>query len=299
MPAAWGPYIRERFPVGPTALLVGLMAFLGAGAGAEAAGGPLTFWPTVPLATLAIVGAFFVLRVFDEHKDADRDKEAHPERVLSRGLITLPDLAKAGALVALISLGLAGALGLHAIAWMAAALVFAVLMRFEFFVGDFLRDHIVLYAITHNPVVALLMMVPVASAAGGTTFARPALLWLLLASLTSLTLEVGRKFRAPHDERPTADTYTQALGIKQATALYIGVVACVVAAATITLGQGRALLWVVDFAAAGAAGAALSFAGKPSTAGGKQLELATALLVLVTYGVLIADVVSRQGFAWA
>ncbi len=297
--AAWGPFIRERFPAAATTLLVGLMALASAGVAAEVAGGPVVFWPVIPVATVAIVGAFFVLRVFDEHKDFDRDREAHPNRVLSRGLITLADLARAGVGVAVVSLGLSAWLGLHAALWMVAALVFATLMRFEFFIGDWLRDHIIVYAVTHNPVVALLMMVPVAGALGTTVFAEPIVHWLVIASLTTLALEVGRKFRAPGDERPTQDTYTQALGIKQATTLYIVIVGLVLAVMTVTVGVAKPYMIAVDFAAAGAAGAALSFARSPTAGGAKQVELATALLVLLSYGVLIGDLIARRGFAWS
>lgn len=221
---AFRAYLDERFPVGAYLILVGAMVAATQSAASWATRAPLAFWPTLPLGILSVLLGFFVLRVFDEHKDWVRDRVAHPDRVLSRGLITLKTLARAGVIAALVSVVSAFAMGTDAGLWMVAALCFSVLMRFEFFASEWLRDHIVVYAITHNPVVALLMMVPLAGAAGSSPIGSgDVLVWLGLASVTSLGFEVGRKLRAPESEKPMQDTYTQSLGIPRAVALTVGI----------------------------------------------------------------------------
>mgnify|MGYP001576076275 CR=1 FL=1 len=294
---AWGPYLAERFPVPVYLVLVSAMTLAALSAAAVATGAVLVVWPVTPIATLAILLGFFVLRVFDEHKDSGKDALAHPARVLSRGLITLSHLAAAGWGAAAVSVALAGTLGLHAALWMAASLGFAVLMRYEFFVGTWLQKHLVLYALTHNPVVALLMMVPVAGVLQGTAFPNEVLLWLAIASVSSLGAEVGRKLRAPADENPNQDTYTQALGVVPAslfvTAVHLGTGALALGS-VMSLGPRLA----IGIATSVATIATLRFGRAPSSRGAKIAEAGAMLLAFVVYVSMIVDVSLRFGIAW-
>ncbi len=294
---AFRAYLAERFPVGAYLILVGAMVAATLSAASWATHLPVAFWPTLPLGITSVLLGFFVLRVFDEHKDWDRDRIAHPDRVLSRGLITLPTLARAGVVAAVVSVLSAFAMGLHAGLWMVAALGFAVLMRYEFFASEWLRDHIVIYAITHNPVVALLMMVPLAGAAGFSPIGDSGVLvWLGLASVTSLGFEVGRKLRAPENEKPMQDTYTQSLGIPPAVtltvAIHIGSVllALLLLKSPWTQGVGAALgVWAVT--------TALAFQKSPTPKRAKGVELGATLLALGIYIVVVVDAALEFGLS--
>lgn len=297
MPNVWRQYLAERFPLGAYVVLISAMTFAAVGVAAASIAAPVPIWPILPASTLATLALFFLLRVFDEHKDFASDRIAHPQRVLSRGLVTLAQLARVGVVMAVLSVGLGFALGLHAGLWMLAALGFAVLMRYEFFVGAWLREHLVLYALTHNPVVALLMMVPVAAVLGTTRLSDPVLFWLLAASATSLGFEVGRKLRTPEDEKPIQDTYTQALGIPRAAALLV-LVETVVVFATARLVPSQMGQAVVASAFVFALMTAVNFRRTPTRKSAKLAEGGATILALTAYIVIGVDAVLRLGVVW-
>lgn len=206
-------YVVERFPPVAYGLLVGLFFGSSVLVAHALGGGEWTGWAGAAV----VLAVFFHLRVFDEHKDFDSDVAAYPERVLSRGDVTLKDLKIAGGVAIATEIGVAGLLGPKvAIAW-GATFVFTLLMAKEFFVGEWLSKRLVLYAITHNPVVAGLAVVGWActDAAWHPAF----LAYVAMVSLGSLGFEVGRKFRMPGEEIPGVDSYTSVLGRKKALLL--------------------------------------------------------------------------------
>jgi 4-hydroxybenzoate polyprenyltransferase len=298
-------YLAERFPLGPYALLIGaLVAAVAAAAGAG--GGPVALSPRHLLAFAVVLLAFFHLRVFDEHKDAAADRLAHPERLLSRGIVTLRELALAGAVALCLQAALAALLGWAALAWWAAAVGWTGLMRVEFFAPAWLRRHIVVYALTHNPVVGLLVLFVAAAHAGGAAPGAPLapgpLVFVALATLSSLGFEVGRKLRAPADERPGQDTYTAALGVGRAAALLVALeilTAAWAVAAALVLDTSRAFAVGAPLVCALPAALALRFARRPTAAAAKALDGAASGAALLLYLGLAADVLVSQGVAWS
>ena len=201
-------YLQERFP--PIAYGVLVALFFGS---AVLVANALAGDPRVgghPAGAFVVFLVFFHLRVFDEHKDFDGDLKAYPDRVLSRGLITLKDLKILGALALLAELGLSAWIGPRALIAWALTLVFTLLMAKEFFVGAWLQKRLVLYAITHNPVVALLAVFCWACTEADWSWAF--LAYVAMVSIGSLAFEVGRKFRLPSEEVPGVESYTSALG---------------------------------------------------------------------------------------
>lgn len=297
-------YLGERFPLPAYTVLIGALV-AGAVATAEGAAGgaaPLAVgWRHLGAFATALL-LFFHLRVFDEFKDFAADQLAHPERLLSRGVITLRALGWAGVVVLALQLGINVGLGLWALAWWGAAVAFSVLMRFEFFVGDWLRRHLVAYALLHNPIVAWLMLYVDAVHRGTRPFSPLALGFVAVASFTSLGFEVGRKLRAPADERPGQDTYTAALGTRTASALLGATMLAGGAAAAATAHLCGAHVGTV----AGLVGATVaslvpvvSFARRPDARGAKRAELASTLVALVLYGLPVVDIVLRRGVTWS
>jgi hypothetical protein len=214
-PRRVGAWLVERFPPGPYTVLVAL--FWGSavlvvrrlcGAG-----------DLVPTAGLVVLLAFLHLRILDEYKDYAVDRRSYPNRVLSRGIVTLGLLGRVLLVVITLEAILAFALGTRAfVAWV-VAFAFSVAMRFEFGVGDRLRDSLVVYAVTHNPIVALLAVF-VWAATGAPWDGR--LGWFLaMVSFGSLGFELGRKIRLPHEEHAGVDSYTTDLGQSLARALLI------------------------------------------------------------------------------
>jgi len=208
--------MQERFPPGVYTLLVGL--FWGA---ATLVARGLTAEGRVAPAAAVVTWLFFLhLRILDEHKDYEDDLRAFPDRLLSRGVVTLGLLRRveAGALGA--SVLLAATLGLPALLAWGATLAFSVAMRFEFGVGRWLREHLVVYALTHNPVVAGLAVF--LYLATGARWEWADLWFVAVASLGSLAFELGRKIRLPEEEYAGVPSYTTELGQAGARALLGG-----------------------------------------------------------------------------
>ena len=214
-------YLAERFPVLSYAVLVAL--FTGAGSLAAVRLGGGTSRPAVALVVLL---AFFHLRVFDEHKDHARDAVTHPERLLSRGVVTLAHLRRWGNLAILIEAATCAWIGVPALLVWLATFAFTVAMRFEFGIGERLNRSLLLYAVTHNPVVALLALLVHAST--GAAWDARYLFFVGAASLGSLAFEIARKTRLPDEEVPGVDSYSSVYGRRVAGALVSG---CVSAAA--------------------------------------------------------------------
>lgn len=291
-------YLAERFPVPAYLILIGAMVL---GAAAAAAAGtaepvPVTWRQAIIVFTLLL--GFFVLRVFDEHKDYDKDLIAHPGRVLSRGLVTLDQLKRYGVAAFVLQLALNVALGWQALVWILVYAAFSVAMRYEFGVGDWLNRHIVIYAISHNPIVALMMVYAIVAGVGELPAATPVWLYLGVATLTSLGFEVGRKVRAPQDEKEGQDTYTDVLGPAGAALLMSVLVVGGLAVAVPLLDA----LWAVITLCVTAMLALVLIAGfgqSPTPKGAKQVELGSTLFALVTYIVVFADIAAQRGISWS
>ncbi len=211
-------YLGERFPPGPYTVLVALFHGAASLAAVRLGGGDVRWW-----AGIVVWLAFFHLRVFDEHKDYDKDLIAHPERLLSRGVVTLRMLKWWGGLAIVGESAIALAIGGHAFAWWAAMFAFTVAMRFEFGVGRWLNEHIVTYALTHNPAVGLLAMFSWAST--GAKWHRDFGIFVLAVSLGSVALEIGRKTRLPAEELPTVPSYSSVHGRRLAGSMVFAAVA--------------------------------------------------------------------------
>jgi 4-hydroxybenzoate polyprenyltransferase len=231
---------------------------------------------------------FLWLRILDEHKDASTDRLFRPELPVPRGLISLAELrgigaaALAGALLwnALAAPALLGPLGLAGV-WIA-------LMTREFFVPEWLRPRPTAYLITHMLVMPLidayttgLDWLPVAASPS------PGLAWFLIVTfLNGCLLEVGRKIRAPEQEREGVDTYSQAWGLRAAPVIWslilIGSAVSLIAAGSFT---GTAA-WLAGLALPGTAmgcTAAAAFTRRPTPQTANRIDTAAGLWTLASY----------------
>ena len=295
--SAFPKYLAERFPVGPYSVLIAAMLAGITAASCDGAGRPLTFGVAQLAAFLTLLLGFFHLRVFDEHKDYDKDLVAHPDRVLSRGLITLRELRVAGGVAIALEFGLNAPFGFAALGWVTAFVLFSVAMRYEFGVGAWLNRHLVVYALTHNPIVAL-MMLYAASVSSGALTSGPVLGFVGVATFTSLGFEVGRKLRAPDDEKTGQDTYTAALGIPGAVFLLIVVLWGAGGAATFV----AQTLWgrsIVSVAGLFGIVTAVMFASQQTRKAAKLAETGSTLAALIMYVTIAADVAARRGILWS
>ncbi len=297
-------WMRERFPARnavffavfyATALLIGRASV--------ETNGPMVLSVRDIAGFVAVWCFFLMLRVFDEHKDFEADAIAHPQRVLQRGLITLRDLRLVGAVAIALQLGVSvwldAGIGVVTLWWL-AAVVWSVLMAREFFVRAWLRTHLVIYALTHIVVMAILAMWIASMGAPRAVSAPAPWAFAMLSLFAGLAFEVARKIRAPEQEHPMADSYTQALGIAPAAGMLLGVVLGAAAAAMwlvvmISGGVGRVAAATLVVAVGVAALAIIGFRSRPTPASAKRSESAVGVAALATHLVVIVTLVAAHG----
>ena len=150
----------------------------------------------------------------------------------SRGLIRLHELGGLGVL-ATVQLGLA--LWLTPVLALLLALNWAyfVLMSKEFFVGDWLKAHPIIYLLSHMVIMPLVDFYATACdwlpAGAGPP---PGLEWFVAVSYSNgVVIELGRKIRSPADEETGVNTYgAPSGGPRVAVAVWLGVLLLTAAA---------------------------------------------------------------------
>jgi 4-hydroxybenzoate polyprenyltransferase len=283
-------YQQERFPLAVYAPLTAVFTFSAAAYSRLVRGEPgFIDWGLFAVGALTALVFFFVLRVLDEHKDAETDRRWRPELPVPRGVISLAELRgiAVGAVAAALVLNALVAPVMLLPCLLVAG--FAALMTREFFVGEWLRARPAAYLVSHMAIMPLidgyttgLDWLAAGKPPGGVG------LWLFLVAtfLNGTVLEIGRKIRAPEDEREGVDTYTRVWGVRAAPAVWLGVL--LAAAVTIWLAAGHvggravtAGVIAALFLAAALPG--LLFLQGPGRRRAKLVETASGLWLLATY----------------
>jgi hypothetical protein len=298
---AWA---NERFPLANGVLILVIYTAALLCGRALTTVGPLSVSASDLAGFFAVWAYFLMLRVFDEHKDYARDLANHPQRVLQSGLITLRHLKLLGLASVVVQVAATliagGGIG-PALGWWALTMAYSLLMLKEFFVGDWLEQRLVLYAFSHllSMPLAFLWLAQIGAGDRGL----PAGVgWLALAGgLVAAGIEVGRKLKAPADEREGVDSYTRVLGVHGAPALSTALVAGAAAAACAALSAAG------ELSAAGVAGlavavvpavlVALRFAREPSPAHAEQAEAGVGVAMLLVMLVLVIALLAGRGVA--
>jgi 4-hydroxybenzoate polyprenyltransferase len=295
-------YLQERFPlVGNGLLIVSYYSsnqFL-----AE-----VLTWPDRPaaysgasiLGALTMLGLFFHLRVFDEHKDYEDDCRHYPERVLQRGLVTLRHLKILGAAAILLEWTLSAGRGPAAFVAVLAAQAFSVLMLKEFFLRDWLRRHFLLYATSHMAIMPLFAAVVYSFATGRYPWQAPGWFWVyaMVGFFVTFNWEVSRKIRSPEEERDGVDSYTKIFGTFGAAylVLLIRVIdTALVAAVGWHLGLSR---WFYVFLVALFAVCLVGFfqyRRHPSPRTAKRMEIYAGMYIIAFDLALAVELVRRNG----
>ena len=171
-------------------------------------------WFTL-LGMISLFCLFLHLRVFDEHKDYADDCRFYPDRILSRGLITLRHLKILGGTAIAAEFIVAGLRGAQAVVAVIVTFLFSWIMLHEFFVRHWLRTHFIVYAIAH-----MLIMPFMAATVFSFTMRRPFweapfLFWVYAIAdfLAFSNWEISRKIRMPEDEIEGLASYSKELGL--------------------------------------------------------------------------------------
>lgn len=240
----WLIYQRERFPFAQYGVMALAFSYSGLclSIALRSASG-LPDFKSVLVASVTTFLFFFQLRVADEFKDHADDCKYQPERPVPRGLITLPELAIAGAMAAAAQIGFTLWLDVALLPLLLAAWCYFALMSVEFFMKDFLRSRPVLYLVSHMPILLFIDAYITACdwlVKGGTAPTR-LVLFLAISFLNGTIVEIGRKLRAPSDERVGVETYTALWGTKPAITGWLAVIVASGALATVIGGDTGAL----------------------------------------------------------
>jgi len=209
----WLQFLRERHE--PLSLSMMVLAFFAANVGIAwlPSSESVIPWGRLGAGYVLIWLCFLHMRLFDEVKDYAVDREFHPERPLARGLIGLPEFGTATLLCLLSELAIAANLGWGVFSAYVCFLAFTLLMRMEFFVGDWLRPRLELYAITHTFSAALLGVQIQAVATGQPpVLAEGSFLIFALGNWFVFNVfEFGRKTLGREEERDGVDSYSARL----------------------------------------------------------------------------------------
>ena len=299
MPRRLLAYAGERFPLAAYIPMILLAAAAAIGYSRVARGAP-AFAPlgVFLTASFTLLAAFFGLRVADEHKDADVDRRSRPELPVPRGLVTLRELRIAASILGVVAVAVNVALAPRLLLPLAAIALWLTLMTREFFAREWLRGQPVMYLASHMVIMPLLLLYATATDWMAAGAAAPRSLWLFLAAsyATGLVLEIGRKIRAPGEERPGVETYTGSWGTTRAVSAWLASVAASAALIAATAMAVRATWTPIAAALLAVAVAiiALRFVrADPAERKGKQIELASAVWTLGAYALLALPWIER------
>ncbi|WP_159587361.1 UbiA family prenyltransferase [Chelativorans xinjiangense] len=282
-------YQRERFPVARTALLVAVFSAASVNVSAFLAGRPL---PSLAIYAVAFIVAFTVflqLRACDEVKDADLDRRYRPGLPVPRGLVDLKVIVGIG-LAAVPVAAVAAAMLAPALLWLLAlAWLWLGLMTVEFFAPEWLRARPFLYLVSHMMIMPLLDLLVTGCEWLTASGAPPEKLWLflVLSFVNGCVIEIGRKLRAPENEREGVDTYSALLGPRRAAFLWC---ALLLAGFGLLLAVGRAVGAFHAVAIVGFLGlavclvSALLYLRAPTKGAERRVDAMAGLWVLICYG---------------
>ena len=210
-------YLKEMYPLGQRFISAAIcylsfVALLG-----RIHSLPLSFIsPYSLLGTWNIFALLMILRLMDELKDKEIDRDLFKERPVPSGKVLESDISFS--LTAMIVLYLTSNIWIGEVFWMAVAvLAYALLMFKYFFIPRILRKHLLLNLATHNPIVALMLVHVVVLFSAQYSLSLKRLNWNALFLLVIMfwamffAWEIGRKIRSKEEENEYV-TYSQIFG---------------------------------------------------------------------------------------
>ncbi len=178
------------------------------------------------LGTICIFLFMLILRLMDELKDVDIDRQLFRERPLPSGRVLEKDIT-VSLLVCISVIVLLHLSNLYLIISALIVLGYSGLMFKYFFIPDILRKNLLLNLATHNPVIPvmlihLLVIFSVRHQLDLSTInVSLSLLLVLVYWLLFFAWEISRKIRAPKDENAYV-TYSKIFGRKGAVGIAVG-----------------------------------------------------------------------------
>lgn len=211
--ARWWQFLKERHePFGITLMVSAFFAASALMAYQPGMHAP-PCWKRLTAGFVVVWLVFLHMRLFDEVKDYHFDREHNPGRPLARGLISVAEFSAMTLVCLLAELTLSGLMSWPMLPACMMVLCFTLLMRMEFFVGDWLRPQLELYAITHTFSAAMISMLihTIVCFTDAAHADRGMLLYALGNWFVFNVFEFGRKTFAVEEERDGVDSYSARL----------------------------------------------------------------------------------------
>lgn len=282
-------YQKERFPIAVHLPLIAAFSFSAIGY-SRALRGADGFIPLVDFISCAFtnVTMFFLLRVADEHKDKEDDALYRTYLPVPRGLVSLKELST----LAWILFAVATAVNVffypQLLALYAFVMLYLVLMRYEFWIKDWLKKHQVAYILSH------MFIIPIADIyassydwkLSGAEASIGLVLFFVVSYLNGLILEIGRKMRVNSTEEYGVVSYTKLWGKKGAPIIWLLLLIADMTVAWVALhyaGYGVGSFYALIILAIMIASPALLFIAKPTKGMAKGIEIMSLLCTLGMY----------------
>jgi 4-hydroxybenzoate polyprenyltransferase len=222
LPGRWWRFARERFDP-PSSLAMIVLYFSSHWVVHRLAyGADVALWRRA-LLLLGTAAFFFKLRLYDEIKDYEVDLKLNPTRPLARGLLKHRHLHAGIAACIGLELAAFGLNGWPALASIAFAILYSLLMYREFFAGALLRPHLTTYAVLHTVVSGFLSLALFAAFQHRPFWALEAEAYFFALNSWCLfnIFEFGRKTFTSSEERPQVESYSRIFGRYGAVALVL------------------------------------------------------------------------------
>lgn len=224
----WYIYQKERFPLAAHAPLVAAFSY-----SALCYSSLLRHTHHAPGWKPAIAGFltslffFLQLRIADEFKDFGEDSQFRPYRPVPRGLVKLKELGIIASVAAIFQFLLALWLSPKLLLILIIPWSYLILMSNEFFVRKWLKAHPFHYLWSHMLIMPMIdFYITACDWMPSVAIPPSGLGWFLAISFfNGVSLEIGRKIRAPQDEEYGVETYTFLLGRRNATIAWISALA--------------------------------------------------------------------------
>jgi len=214
-------YQKERFPLFKHGLLITAFGFSALSYSLLCRGKEFISSSHFIAGILILIGIFYLLRVYDEHKDAEEDKHNRSHLPVPRGLVSLQELRW----TAYVTIGIQMFLLLFFFPKMIVlyliVMAYMLLMGKEFFVAEWLKKRPFIYAASH------MLIIPLADIfAGGLDWyigdgemPEQMIYFFVLSFFNGIVLEIGRKLKVPENEE--VNSYSFAYGARPAALFWL------------------------------------------------------------------------------
>jgi 4-hydroxybenzoate polyprenyltransferase len=209
----WREFINERFPLLNHIMLITFYCGANAVVADVSVGKKPALTVNSVLSAVTILCVFLHLRIFDEIKDLEKDRTAHPERPLPRGMISVREAGRVAGAIILAEIGFGIYLGPATFLASCCVVVYSLLMYKEFFIGYWLRPRLAAYAFTHT-IISCWMSLFIFSAVTGRYFweaSRDYGVFLVANIMMFNVFEFGRKTFAREEETAVVESYSRNL----------------------------------------------------------------------------------------